>query len=73
VDALLRGGCRGPRTTGPLNFVLSRPVVLDDEVAVAVQSCTWRSTRVHRVLRQFGCYQEGSVPVVHTVLSAHHR
>jgi hypothetical protein len=28
---------------------------------------------VHRVLRQFGCYQEWHVPVVHTVPSAHHR
>jgi hypothetical protein len=28
---------------------------------------------VHRVLRQFDCYQEGLVPVVHTVPSAHHR
>jgi hypothetical protein len=28
---------------------------------------------VHRVLRQFGCYQEWPVPVVHTVPSAHHR
>jgi hypothetical protein len=28
---------------------------------------------VHRMLRQFGCYQEWSVPVVHTVPSAHHR
>jgi hypothetical protein len=28
---------------------------------------------VHRVLRQFGRYQEWLVPVVHTVPSAHHR
>jgi hypothetical protein len=28
---------------------------------------------VYRVLRQFGCYQERPVPVVHTVPSAHHR
>jgi hypothetical protein len=28
---------------------------------------------VHRVLRQFGRYQEWHVPVVHIVLSAHHR
>jgi hypothetical protein len=37
VDAILRGGYRGPRTTGPLEFVLPRLVVLDDEVAVAVR------------------------------------
>jgi hypothetical protein len=28
---------------------------------------------VHKVLRQFGRYQEWPVPVVHTVPSAHHR
>jgi hypothetical protein len=28
---------------------------------------------VHRVLRQFGRYQEWPVPVVHTIPSAHHR
>jgi hypothetical protein len=28
---------------------------------------------VHKVLRQFGRYQEWHVPVVHPVLSAHHR
>jgi hypothetical protein len=27
----------------------------------------------HRVLRQFGRYQEWPVPVVHTVPSSHHR
>jgi hypothetical protein len=27
---------------------------------------------VHRVLRQFGRYQEWPVPVVHTVSSVHH-
>jgi hypothetical protein len=37
VDAVLRGGCRGPRITGPLNFVLPRPAVLDDEVAIVVR------------------------------------
>jgi hypothetical protein len=31
VDALLRGGCRGPRTTGALIFVLLRPTLLDDK------------------------------------------
>jgi hypothetical protein len=36
VIALLRGGCRGLPTTRPLDFVLSRPAVLDDEVGVAV-------------------------------------
>ena len=28
---------------------------------------------VHRVMRQFGLYQESPLPVVHTVPSAHHR
>jgi hypothetical protein len=28
---------------------------------------------VHRVLRQFVCYQEWLVPVVHNIPSAHHR
>jgi hypothetical protein len=28
---------------------------------------------IHRVLRSFDRYQEWLVPVVHTVLSAHHR
>jgi hypothetical protein len=28
---------------------------------------------VHRVLRQFDCYQEWYVPVLHTVPSAHYR
>jgi hypothetical protein len=37
VDALLRGGCRGPCTTGALDFVLPRPPVLDDEVVVVVR------------------------------------
>jgi hypothetical protein len=27
----------------------------------------------HRVLRQFDCYQEWHVPVVHTIPSTHHR
>jgi hypothetical protein len=31
VDTLLRGGCRGPRTTGLVDFVLPRPAVLDDQ------------------------------------------
>jgi hypothetical protein len=35
VDAVLQGGYRGPRTTGPLDFVLPRPAVLDDEVTIA--------------------------------------
>jgi hypothetical protein len=37
VDAVLRGGYRGPRTIGPLDFVFPRPAVLDDEVVVAVR------------------------------------
>jgi hypothetical protein len=37
VDVLLTGCCRGPRTTKPLDFVLPRPVVLDDEVVVTVR------------------------------------
>jgi hypothetical protein len=37
VDAVLQGGYRGPRTTWPLDFVLPRPAVLDDEVAIAVR------------------------------------
>jgi hypothetical protein len=36
VDAVLRGGCRGPCTIWPLDFVLSRLAVLDNEVDVAV-------------------------------------
>jgi hypothetical protein len=37
VDALLRGGCHGLHTTGALDFVLPRPPVLDDEVAIVVR------------------------------------
>jgi hypothetical protein len=57
VDAVLKGGCRGPRTTWPLDFVLSdqqywmsrSPLLFDMYV---------EEYAVHRVLRQFGRYQE---------------
>jgi hypothetical protein len=70
VDAILRGGYRGPRTTGPLDFVLSRPVLTRSSLLFDMYM---EEYAVHRVLRQIGRYQEWPVPVVHTIPSAHHR
>jgi hypothetical protein len=72
VDALLRGGCRGLRTTGALDFVLPRPPILDDKVVVVVRFVRGGVRRPQGV-EAVGRYQEWHVPVVHTVLSAHHR
>jgi hypothetical protein len=72
VDALLRGGCRDPRTTGALVFVLPRPALLDDEDVLLFDMYV-EEYAIHRVLRQFGHYQEWPAAVVHTVPSAHRR
>jgi hypothetical protein len=60
VDAVHYHG-HWPRTTGALVPVLLRPSVLDDEATTGLRVYV-EEYAVHRVMRQFGLFQEAPVP-----------